>query len=565
MKQVISHRYSNLSKILRILTLGIIASLVNACGEMSVFLAVQKNPAKITNVELDSEGHFTISLKKDSRSENSEMEFYVQKQATLPNAALSLASSLDGVSGMAFEATQIESSLAPSKTMTEPSGVTPLNSWTFPETIDSNLYYLIEVKSKQKSIKAAMTYMVIARAALAPVQGIQLKEEDKIVTLNWTASPYANSYIIYRDEGRKQILASTEDLTIRFDRSLVALPEKVWLEARRGTLASRILSPASLRTQEGEGDDARGETIEESTPIELPVVRESVQVLLNSVTGVAFTGSFSSTPSVSFSWNKSSDSRVRSYGVKICRSANCLTSCSDVISLPGLSHSLTGIDGASYFACVRGEDGLGNYSNFVHSNNPITIDTVAPTTSTVSIAEGSEYIKGLATTLTLSAIAADEMYVTENSNCSSGGTWERYTNSKAWTFSHANSGNSIYAKFRDYAGNESPCATDTVIHDNQSPTAPSVVINDGDTVTGSAAVSLTLAASDASPLEVYVTNDPSCASGGFWESFVGTKAWELEQTESSAAVYVKFRDAALNLSACVSASIVHDSLLLERQ
>ncbi|RYZ51503.1 MAG: hypothetical protein EOP07_21200, partial [Proteobacteria bacterium] len=118
MKQVMSHRYSPLSRIPEILTLGIIVSMLIGCGEMNVFLAVQKNPAKITNVELDNDGHFEISLKKDARLEGAEIEFYVQTQTTLPAATLSLASSLDGVSGMAFEATQIESALAPSKSMT---------------------------------------------------------------------------------------------------------------------------------------------------------------------------------------------------------------------------------------------------------------------------------------------------------------------------------------------------------------------------------------------------------------------------------------------------------------
>lgn len=562
MKQVITHRYSVLSRIHWILTLGIILSLQAACGEMNVFLAVQKTPAKITNVELDNDGHFAISLKKESRSENADIEFYVQKQSNLPTAALSLASSLDGVSGMAFEATQIETALAPSKTMATPSGVTNQGSWTYPETIDSNLYYLIEVKPKQKSIRAAMTFMVVARAALAPVQDISVEKAENVLSLKWTASPYANSYIIYRDEARKQILASTEGLSISFDTSLIALPEKVWLEARRGSLASRILSPAVLKVQEGGSDDAVTENTENSVTTDAPA-RESVQVLLNSVTGVAFTRSFSPTTTVSFSWNKSTDTRVSSYGVKICSSANCETSCSPVVSKTGLSHSLVGVDGASYFACVRGEDNLGNVSNFVHSNNPITIDTLAPTMSSVSIADGAEYIKGLATTLTLSSIAADEMYITENSNCSSGGTWERYSNSKAWTFSHPNSGNSIYAKYRDNAGNESPCATDTVIHDNQNPSTVSALINDGDASTGSTSVSLTLAASDSSPLEVYVTNDAGCTSGGYWESFSSAKSWVLGQTESTATVYVQFRDAALNLSACVSDEIVHDSLIVD--
>jgi hypothetical protein len=182
--------------------------------------------------------------------------------------------------------------------------------------------------------------------------------------------------------------------------------------------------------------------------------------------------------------------------------------------------------------------------------------------SSVSIAGGAEYLKTLDTTLTLSSIAADEMYITQTPTCASGGSWENYSNSKAFRFNNSNASNSIYVKFRDQAGNESPCVGDTAIHDNQNPTMPSMSINNGDTATASSFVTLQLSASDASPLEIYVTNDPGCTTGGYWESFANTKSWVLGQSESQATVYVQFRDAAFNLSACISDDIVHDSSLI---
>ena len=58
----------------------------------------------------------------------------------------------------------------------------------------------------------------------------------------------------------------------------------------------------------------------------------------------------------------------------------------------------------------------------------------------------------------------------------------------------------------------------------------------------------------------YMTNTNGCGSGGAWETIAASKAWTLGQTNSTATVYVKYRDQAHNESSCVSDTIIHDDI-----
>jgi len=58
---------------------------------------------------------------------------------------------------------------------------------------------------------------------------------------------------------------------------------------------------------------------------------------------------------------------------------------------------------------------------------------------------------------------------------------------------------------------------------------------------------------------MYITHTAACVSDGTWEPYAGTKnGWTLAQANSTATVYVKFRDALGNESGCVSDTIMHD-------
>ncbi|MBK7842591.1 MAG: VWA domain-containing protein [Bdellovibrionales bacterium] len=85
-----------------------------------------------------------------------------------------------------------------------------------------------------------------------------------------------------------------------------------------------------------------------------------------------------------------------------------------------------------------------------------------------------------------------------------------------------------------------------------------ILINRGDEFTQSKAVWLDIAADGAS--EMYITNDPSCSSGGDWESLKPLVPWNLEKENNSTSVYVKFKTHSGVESDCISDGIVHDNV-----
>lgn len=102
-------------------------------------------------------------------------------------------------------------------------------------------------------------------------------------------------------------------------------------------------------------------------------------------------------------------------------------------------------------------------------------DTMAPTNPTISINASALYTNSTNTTLLLSAIGASEMYVTNTPGCSTGGIFESYVPNKTWTLTQINSMAQVYVKFKDFAGNQTNCLSDSITHDNLVPNAPTTL------------------------------------------------------------------------------------------
>ncbi|MFK7872153.1 MAG: RCC1 domain-containing protein [Oligoflexales bacterium] len=205
---------------------------------------------------------------------------------------------------------------------------------------------------------------------------------------------------------------------------------------------------------------------------------------------------------------------------------------------------------------VKFKDVAGNETPCV--NDTITHDSVAPTSVSLVI-DGGENISISTPNLTLAATGASEMYITNASGCSANGSWESYATSKSsWALGQSNALATVYVKFKDEAGNESSCESDTVTHDTGVPTGASLTI-EGGSHTKDSTVNLTLAVVDAT--QMYVTNTVGCSADGSWESYVTSKSgWALGQNNALATVYVKFKDEAGNETACVNDTITHDSV-----
>ena len=192
-------------------------------------------------------------------------------------------------------------------------------------------------------------------------------------------------------------------------------------------------------------------------------------------------------------------------------------------------------------------------------NDTIVHDNQAPTSPSIVIAGGAPHTQDSSPDLMLSATSASEMYVTNTSGCGAGGTWETYGTSKSnWSLGQTNALATVYIKYRDEAHNETSCINDTIVHDDQAPTSTAITI-DGGTHIANTSVNLTLAATGAS--EMYVTNTSGCGSGGTWLAYMTTySGWTLGQTNSTATVYIKYRDPVGNVSSCINDTIVHDSI-----
>ncbi|SFG06678.1 Listeria/Bacterioides repeat-containing protein [Desulfotomaculum arcticum] len=133
------------------------------------------------------------------------------------------------------------------------------------------------------------------------------------------------------------------------------------------------------------------------------------------------------------------------------------------------------------------------------SGQTYTFDTTAPTGGSISINSGADYTTSTSVTLTLSATGASEMMVSEDSGFS-GASYEAYSTSKSFTLSSGDGIKTVYAKYKDAAGNETSAtisdtitlvttaATYTVTYNGNGSSSGSVPIdrtsyNSGDTVT----------------------------------------------------------------------------------
>jgi len=175
-------------------------------------------------------------------------------------------------------------------------------------------------------------------------------------------------------------------------------------------------------------------------------------------------------------------------------------------------------------------------------SDSITLDTVSPTGS-ITVADGVTYATTTTVTLTLSA--SDTTSGITQMRLSNDGvldteSWEAYATSKSWTLSSGDGMKTVYAQFKDNAGQTSTTYSDTIILDTTSPTG-SIKINNDAAETTSTSVTLTLSANDANGVaQMHFSNDGSAWSS--WETFETSRLWTLTSDYGTKTVYVEFKD-----------------------
>ncbi|MDP9437993.1 MAG: Ig-like domain-containing protein [Actinomycetota bacterium] len=99
------------------------------------------------------------------------------------------------------------------------------------------------------------------------------------------------------------------------------------------------------------------------------------------------------------------------------------------------------------------------------------MDTTAPS-GTVSINGAAAYTRSTSVSLALSASDAGGVtWMRFSEDGVKWGEWEPYATTKAWTLVGANGTKTVFAQYRDGAGNVSETASDTIVLDTAKPSA----------------------------------------------------------------------------------------------
>jgi large repetitive protein len=186
-----------------------------------------------------------------------------------------------------------------------------------------------------------------------------------------------------------------------------------------------------------------------------------------------------------------------------------------------------------------------------------TFDTQPPSGS-ITINSGASATTSVNVTLTLTCSdtsgCSQMRFSNDGSNYSAA---EAYSTTKAWTLATPDGNKTVYAMFKDTAGNWSTACSDAILLDTTLPTG-TVNINSGATCTNTTSVTLTLTCNDANGCsQMQFSNDGSSYSTA--ETFATTKAWTLTSENGTRTVYAKLQDSTGNWSNPVSDTIALNS------
>jgi len=214
-----------------------------------------------------------------------------------------------------------------------------------------------------------------------------------------------------------------------------------------------------------------------------------------------------------------------------------------------------GIDG-NRSVTVEFRDRAGNTDD---DTATVFLDTTAPTSIGVALNSGAEYVNDRNVTLDTDATNADEMCVYELEG-GSGCVWMPYANSLAFALTDFDGLKTIYAEYRDFAGNVAGPTTTQVYLDRLPPYNEFVEIDGGAVATASTTVTLSLFAEDDTlgATEMRIDNTPLMANP--WIPYATSKLWTLSPGDGVKAVFAQFRDVADNQGSVVTDDIVLDTV-----
>lgn len=188
-------------------------------------------------------------------------------------------------------------------------------------------------------------------------------------------------------------------------------------------------------------------------------------------------------------------------------------------------------------------------------------DSAAPTGS-ILIKGGDAYTNSQTIMITLTATDQGtpiEMCLSNTTGLSCPGNWEDFISSRAWFLLPGDGTKTVYVWFKDRFGNVNATPySDSITLDTIVPTGSIVILNSSAANTNTTGVYLTLTANDANPVQMCVSDTPSCSS---WEASSTHKDWTLPIGDGIKTVYVQYRDSAGNSSPQYSDTIMLDQTL----
>jgi hypothetical protein len=215
---------------------------------------------------------------------------------------------------------------------------------------------------------------------------------------------------------------------------------------------------------------------------------------------------------------------------------------------------LDGLDGEKT-VYAKFKDAAGNISEIV--KDQIIVDKSAPSGLSLKVNDGSEWTnnKDKKVTLIITATGASEMIIKQVN-----AQWEPYRQQKEFILEGEDGPKTVFVRFRDEAGNVSQPISANIKLDRTAPTNPRIMIDNGAefTIDKTKKVNLRILASDASFM--MIGNDPQFTNSN-WEPYAGAKpVWTLDGEDGEKTVFIKFKDAAGNISEIASDKIKLDRL-----
>lgn len=217
---------------------------------------------------------------------------------------------------------------------------------------------------------------------------------------------------------------------------------------------------------------------------------------------------------------------------------------------------LSAFPDAPFSVAIDHQSAVGNQANQITAT--YGKDTVSPTLTLASPISTDFINSSNVTSVVISGTCSENSRsvsisgaVTTSATCSTGS----FTKSVNFT-AVADGLVTLNIDHSDAAGNPAAQATVTLTKDVVAPSSNSLVINGNAAITTTTAV--TLALNSIGAQDMYITEDPTCATGGAWEAFASSKAWNLVANNATVSVWMKTKDLAGNVSGCVGDSILHD-------